>query len=134
MAISPPKRNFLILCTVALFPLLAICALFVFRDSGEKRAVAEQAVYAAQTSPAMAAVIGVPMEPGWPIRGTVVTRQGEGHAELRIPLNGSRGKGVLLERAQQSQKRWRLCSLEFQADGGERVTLVDAASTDCAAE
>jgi hypothetical protein len=134
MAIPPAKRNFLILCTVALFPLLAICALFVFRDSGEKRAVAEQAVYAAQTSSAVAAEIGLPMQPGWPIRGNVVTRKGEGHAELQIPLNGSHGKGVLLERAQQNQKRWRLCSLEFRSDSGKRLTLVDAASTHCAAE
>ena len=134
MALSPAGRNFLILSTVALFPLLAVCALFVFRDSGEKRAVAEQAVYAAQTSPAVEAEIGVPMQPGWPIRGTVVTRKGEGHAELRIPLNGSRGKGVLLEWAQQDQKRWRLCSLEFRSDSGNRLTLMAPASTHCTAE
>jgi hypothetical protein len=134
MALSASRRNLLILCTVGLFPLLAVCALFFFRDSGEKRAVAEQAVYAAQTSPAIAAEIGLPMQPGWPIRGRVISQKGDGNADLQIPLNGNRGRGMLIEWAQQSQKRWRLCSLEFRSESGKRFTLVDAAGTHCEAE
>ena len=127
-------RNAVIICSVALFPLLAVMGLFVFRGTGQKRAIAEPAVYAAQTSSTVAAEIGLPMQPGWPIRGNVLSRKGEGNADLRIPLNGSRGKGVLVEWAQQRQKRWRLCSLEFRSENGTRITLVDPARTHCEAE
>ena len=124
-------RNALILAPVALFPFLLLGALFVFRSTGQKRAVADSAIYLAQSSPQVAALIGLPIEPGWPVRGSVTEKGGNGHAELEVRLRGSRSSGMLGERAQRSQGKWQICSLSFTPDGGAPLQLVDAAQKRC---
>ena len=132
---SKARRNALILGSVFVFPLLVLAALFLFlRDSGFKTAAADPAIYKSQTSPAMVALIGTPMQPGWPIRGTLVTHKGFGHADLRIPLAGPRGQGTLVEWAQQRQAKWQLCSLVFHAANGTTLTLVYDNTTGCKRE
>ncbi len=128
---SKALRNALILAPVALFPFLLLGVLFVFRSTGQKRAVADSAIYLAQSSPQVAALIGLPIEPGWPVHGSVIERGGNGSAILEIRLRGSRGSGTLSERAQRSQNQWRICSLTFVGDGAPPLRLVDAAHTDC---
>jgi hypothetical protein len=124
-------RNALILAPVALFPILLLGALFVFRSTGQKRAVADSAIYLAQSSPQVAAAIGLPIEPGWPVHGSVLESGEGGNAELTIRLRGSRASGTLSERAQRSQRKWQICSLTFALDGGTPLELVDRARTHC---
>ena len=124
----------LILAPVACFPFVLLGALFFFRSTGLKRAVADPAIYVAQTSPQVAVTIGLPMQPGWPIRGTVLTNKTGGNADLIIPLNGGHGRGTLVEWAQKNAGRWQVCSLLFRADTGASVMLVNPANTHCAAE
>lgn len=125
------RRNALILAPVALFPFLLLGALFVFRSTGQKRAVADSAIYLAQSSPQVAALIGLPIEPGWPVHGSVIERGDNGHAELEVRLHGSRGSGTLSELAQRSQGQWRICLLIFMPDGGVPMPLAGAADTRC---
>lgn len=99
-----------------------------------KRAVADPAIYAAQTSPAVAARIGLPIEPGWPVHGTVDANKVSGNADLAIQLSGSRGRGTLIEWAQKKDGKWRLCSLVFRPENGSGLELVDAATTRCEPE
>jgi len=127
-------RNALILAPIALFPFLLLGVLFFFRDSSQKRAVADQAIYLAQSTPKVAAQIGLPIEPGWPIRGHVLEKGGSGNADLIIGLNGSRGSGTLSEWAQRSQGKWRICSLTFTSTSQTPVQLVDQAQTHCEPE
>jgi hypothetical protein len=127
-------RNALILAPVALFPFLLLGTLFVFRSTGQKRAVADSAIYLAQSSPQVAALIGLPIEPGWPVHGRLLEKGGDGNADLEIRLNGSRGSGTLREWAQRRQGKWRICSLIFMPDGGESLQLVDPAQTHCETE
>jgi cytochrome oxidase complex assembly protein 1 len=123
---SKQGRNALILASVFVFPLLILAALFLFlRDSGFKTAAADPAIYKSQTSPAMVALLGTPMQPGWPIRGTLTTHQGFGNAVLRIPLAGPRAQGTLFESARRQRGKWQLCSLVFQSSDGIRLILVD---------
>jgi Cytochrome oxidase complex assembly protein 1 len=131
---SRARRNALILGCVLAFPVTGLLILFYFRDSGRKRAIAESAIYRAQTSSQLAAMIGLPMQPGWPVRGTVVSRNGSGNADLRIVLTGSRGEGTLFEWAQQEGGKWQICSLSFHSSAGADLTLVDAAGTHCEPE
>ena len=131
---SKALRNALILAPVALFPFLLLGALFVFRSTGQKRAVADSAIYLAQSSPQVAALIGLPIEPGWPVRGSVIEKGGNGHAELEVRLRGSHGSGTLSERAQRSQGKWRICSLSFTPSDGASLQLVDPAQTHCEAQ
>ena len=127
VALSKNRRNALLLSPLILFPLLILAALFWFRQSSLKQAVAAPAIYEAKASPALAAQIGLPIESGWPIRGTVTAHKGHGSADLEIPLTGSHGKGVLLAWAQQRRGKWRLCSLSFHLDSGQTLTILDAA-------
>jgi hypothetical protein len=131
---SQSRRNLLLLAPVFFFPLILLAILFLFRSSSLKRAIADPAIYAAQSSPAVAAQIGLPIEPGWPIRGTVRSRQGSGNADLQILVSGSRAHGVLFEWAQQDRGKWRICSLEFRSADGSRLNLVDSATTHCEPE
>jgi hypothetical protein len=127
-------RNGLILAPVALFPFLLLGVLFAFKSSSQKRAIADPAIYAAQTSPAVEAQLGLPIQPGWPVRGSVVSKNGYGNADLQIPLNGSKGKGILSEWAQQEKGKWHICSLDLAAPNGSQLTLVDEATTHCEPE
>ena len=128
---SKSLRNALILAPVALFPFLLLGVLFVFRSTGQKRAVADSAIYLAQSSPQVANLIGLPIEPGWPVHGSVLERSGNGHAELKVRLRGSHGSGTLSEQAQRNQGAWRICSLIFTPDGGVSLPLVGTAETHC---
>ncbi len=127
-------RNALILAPVALFPFLLVGVLFAFKSSSQKRAIADPAIYMAQTSPKVEAALGLPIQPGWPVRGSVISKHGFGNADLQIPLNGSRGKGTLSEWAQQEKGKWHICSLRFSAPDGTLLTLVDEATTHCEPE
>ena len=127
-------RNALILAPVALFPFLLVGVLFAFKSSSQKRAIADPAIYQAQTTPAVEAALGLPIQPGWPVRGRVISKHGFGNADLQIPLNGSRGKGMLSEWAQQEKGKWHICSLRFVAPNGTLLTLVDDAATRCERE
>jgi len=131
---SKRLRNALLLAPVAIFPFVLLGVLFVFRSTGQKRAIADPAIYMAQASPQVAAQTGLPIEPGWPVRGHVLERGGDGNADLEIRLQGSRAAGTLNEWAQRSQGKWRICSLEFRSGDHPPLQLVDPAQTHCEPE
>jgi hypothetical protein len=135
-AVKPSKalRNALLLAPVALFPFVLIGVLFLFRSTGQKRAVADAAIYMAQASPKVAAEIGLPISPGWPVHGHVLEKGDGGNADLTIRLNGSRAVGTLTEWAQRSQGKWHICSLNFTSPDRPPLQLVDPAQTHCEPE
>ncbi len=130
---SPSKlrRNAAILTLVFLFPVLILSALFLFRRSSLQRSAADPAIFDAQSSPAMANLIGVPMLPGWPIHGTLRSAHGSGFATLQIPIAGPRGKGTLLESARQQSKHWQVCFLVFHPQAGPDLPLIAAPNAGC---
>ena len=128
------RRNATILATVFLFPLVILCLLFLFKRSSEKRAAADPAIYAAQSSPNVASQIGLPIEAGWSITGNILTSGNDGNADLQIPLHGSHGQGMLIEWAQRQKGRWHLCSLQFNSAIGGKVILVDPGNSGCEPE
>lgn len=128
------RRNALILGCGLAFPMAALAILLYFRGSGQRRAIADAAIYQAQGSAQLIGMIGLPIEPGWPVRGRVLTRNGNSNADLRVPLSGPRGKGTLLEWAQQDAGKWHICSLQFHSSTGVELTLVDPAGSHCEAE
>ena len=128
------RRNALILALLFLFPILVMTALTFFRKIGMKRVIADPAIYAAQTSPALEAQIGIPIEPGWPVRGSVVTKGGNGNAYLEIPISGPQGRGVLTQWSLQKYGTWRLCALHFHPKEGATLEIVSPANTGCHAD
>ena len=73
------------------------------------------------------------MQAGKPA-GSFISKGGNGNADLKIPLQGPKGNGSLLEWAQEEHGQWHLCSLDFQPEHGKSLTLVDAAKTHCEPE
>jgi hypothetical protein len=128
------RRNALILALLFTFPLLLLSALYLFKRDSLSRSAADPAIFAAQSSSALAAQIGLPMQPGWRIRGRANARHGSGNADLQIPLSGPNGRGELIEWAQQEHSRWHLCSLTFRNENGRELLLVDPATTHCEPE
>ena len=128
---SKARRNATILVLFFLFPVLILALLFFFRQSSLKRSVADQAIYIAESSPKVAEAIGLPIQPGWPIRGRILSKSGAGNADLQIPLRGSRSEGILNEWAQQNRGKWRICSLSFQASKGDNLRLVESVTSAC---
>ncbi len=117
-------RNGLVIATVlCVFPALILGALSWFLASARRQAAAEPAIFLAQSSEAVIARLGEPISAGWPVRGWLQAKNGEGAARLRIPVSGPKGSGVLEETAEQREKLWTACAVEFVAADGERLLL-----------
>ncbi len=69
-------------------------------------------------------VLGTPIERGWFVGGKINVSTGVGHAQLTIPVHGPRAKGQLLVIADERLGPWKITSLYFRPEGGERITLV----------
>jgi hypothetical protein len=57
-----------------------------------------------------------------------------GNADLTISLAGSRGRGKLLEWAQNGYESWHLCSLSFVNSNGEQMVLMPDENARCERE
>jgi hypothetical protein len=127
------RRNAAILAVVFSCPLIAVGILFYVRHGARVGVVADLAIYAAETSSEVNSLLGDPIVAGKP-SGSSVTKNGSGNADLVIPLAGPKGRGLLTERAQQTQGKWRLCGLDFQPEHGSSVMLVDETKSHCERE
>ncbi len=128
------RKLCVLLLVLGVFPALVLGTLNWFMRSARKRAAADPAIYAAQSSPAIIALLGSPIAWGWPIRGQASSSNGSGSADLQIPLSGTLGKGVLIEHARQQAKQWLVCALEFHSATGLVVPMVNGSHSPCAAK
>lgn len=79
----------------------------------------------AQGDPSVAEALGEPIEPGWFVSGNINVDGASGHAELAIPVNGSRAAGTLYVVADKVAGEWVYETMELAVDGGsERVSLL----------
>jgi hypothetical protein len=79
----------------------------------------------AQSSSAVIAALGEPVEAGWMVSGEWNENGASGDAKLSIPLTGPRGAGTLFLEAEKSAGRWDYSVLTFvPASGGETVDLL----------
>ena len=91
------------------------------------------AVNAAQASPAFRNAVGQPVQTGTFVRGTMSPFSG--NADLKIPISGDKGEGVLEEWAQQQSGKWQLCSLVYRSkDGQTRIVILPDESAPCERE
>lgn len=110
-----------------------IAAIFMIVFGSMKQSGAYQlALSRANATPAVVTQIGQPLKGGWFITGNIHTSGPSGHAELAIPLSGTRGKGTLYTIADKQLGEWKTCSLVFMPDSsGTKVVIVDSATTQC---
>lgn len=68
----------------------------------------------ARSNPAVIDLIGVPMEPGFFVGGSMPTPNEQGMVDLAITLTGPKGKGVILIAGQNLGNEWHYKRLLFR--------------------
>ena len=102
-----------------------------FRAQDPARIAAREAL----SSDVVMRSIGQPMNVGPFIRGNLVSSNGSGTADLIIPIRGPKGKGTLLEWAQESSGKWRICSLTFRSSTESAdIAIIPEEKSDCERE
>ncbi len=100
--------------------------ILAFVQAGMKRSGAYQdALAAAQSSPAARLVLGEPIEAGWWLTGSIDVNQSSGRADIAFPVSGPEGAGKLYAIGNKRAGRWTLELLELQVEGhDDRVDLL----------
>ncbi len=84
-----------------------IAAIALLINTGFKSsAVYQEAMQAAQSNPRVIAVLGEPIREGFPIMGSIETAGLSGEADLRIPIRGPEGRGMLQASARRQGGVW----------------------------
>jgi Cytochrome oxidase complex assembly protein 1 len=110
-------------------------ALWIFVLQFRAQEPARMAAHEALSSDEMMKRIGQPIKVGPFIRGSLVSNNGSGIADLIIPVRGPRGKGMLREWAQESSGKWRICSLTFRSNANStEVVIIPDAKSNCERE
>jgi hypothetical protein len=84
---------------------IALIALLI-NTSFKSSVVYQEAMQAAQSNPRVIAVLGEPIREGFPIMGSIETAGLSGEADLRIPIRGPEGRGVLQASARRQSGVW----------------------------
>lgn len=132
----PPQKNWfqrhigltiaggcgVLLAAAALFVLLILVFVFgLLKNSDATKLALERA----QSNPTVVEHIGRPLELGWIISGNINTSGPSGHAELEIPVHGSRGKGTIYVVADKTAGMWTFSTLQVAfADGAPRIDVL----------
>ena len=116
----------LIGCGVVIVLIAAFCAVVaVFAFGAMKRSnVYKGAVERAQNDPRVKAVLGEPVETGWWVSGSVNISNGNGNAELTIPLSGPKASGKLHAIATIENGDWKYEQLSMKPERGDRIDLL----------
>jgi hypothetical protein len=90
--------------------------------------VYQTAIQVAQAHPEVRRELGDPIETGWMVSGSVQVTGPSGHADVSVPLSGSRASGTLYGVADKSAGRWAFSKLEVEVDGrAARIDLLPSA-------
>jgi hypothetical protein len=89
----------------------------------------------ARSSTEVTQLIGQPLNTGRFVKGYVISKGGNGNADLTIPIHGPLGYGTLVEWAQEDKGNWHICSLLFRSSDASTATqIVSDTSTHCERE
>jgi hypothetical protein len=127
-----PKNIVPIGLAAVLALVLSIATIWIVSFQSRTREPVKLAADVARASAAVRHLIGEPMKVGRWTKGNLVADNGDGNADLTIPVYGPLGRGILLEWAQEDTGKWHLCSLLLRSnDVSTSITLVSDASTHC---
>lgn len=85
-----------------------------------------EAMQRAQKSPKVQEALGTPVESGLSFQGGVNYNNGEGSANLSVPISGPKASGTLkAEATRQAGQPWQYSVLEVQVEGGDKIDLKD---------
>jgi hypothetical protein len=131
MSMPPYIRATLLAATV--LALILIAAIFAYLHQAF-RAPAAVAFATARRSYEFQRSIGEPSHIKLMTTGRILETGGNGNADLVIPVSGPRGRGKLLEWAQESDGKWHICSLDLQLRDAAPITIVNDLNTHCERE
>jgi len=91
--------------------------------------VCQMAVERAQADPAALQLVGIPVERGFLVSGSIQISGPSGHADLAIPIHGSKARGTIYAVAVKSAGLWQFKVLELAVKGRqERIDLLAASN------
>lgn len=91
--------------------------------------VSKMAIAAAESNPAVKQRLGDPIKRGFFTSGSIEISGSSSHADLEIPIRGSRGKATIYAVAKKSAGIWKFDTLEVAFDGASpRVSLLQEES------
>jgi hypothetical protein len=90
--------------------------------------VCQLAVKQAQSNSAVVEQLGSPIKQGLFVSGSIETTGPSGHADVSIPVSGSKAKGTLYAVGSKSAGEWTFETLRL-AVGSNRVDLLDSSSS-----
>jgi hypothetical protein len=129
------RRAVQVFLALGVFLLLVIVGFWILRFERRIRAPIALAARTVRGSSEVRHVLGSPMMVGRFVKGNLNSGNGNGNADLAIPLYGPLGRGTLLEWTQEDAGKWSICSLVFRSsDGLTSITLVEDSSTHCERE
>jgi hypothetical protein len=79
--------------------------------------VYRETIETVRTHPAARAELGDPIETGWFVSGSIEVTGPSGHADVSVPLSGSKRSGKVYAVANKSAGRWEFSLLELEVDG-----------------
>ena len=86
----------------------------------------EEAVAAARGDTAVVAALGLPIEEGFFVMGSIEVSPSSGYAELAIPISGPKGGGTIFVVAEKYSGTWTYDQMEVSVDAtGEWIDLLD---------
>lgn len=97
----------------AFMALFAALLLKTMRSSDAYQVAVSTAVH----DSAVVAALGAPVEPGWYMTGQIQVSEAEGHANLTIPISGSRSSGALQVVADKAAGKWTFQTLTVRVEG-----------------
>ena len=101
---------------------------FIFGMMRNSAAV-KMALKQAQSNAVVAERLGTPLETGWFMSGNVNVTGSSGHADMEIPVHGSKGKGTIYLVADKSAGLWSFSTLQVAfADNEARIDLLQPAT------
>lgn len=124
---SPKRssRTTLVLAISGAFILLILFVVGIFSLIGNSD-VCKAAIEKAQANAAVVEGLGEPIKRGWVVQGHIEVSTGSGHADLAIPLSGSKRKGTLYAVAVKSAGLWKFETLQLDIEGDEkRIDLLE---------
>jgi hypothetical protein len=89
--------------------------------------VVDEALERAAADPRVGEALGLPLERGWFVRGSLEYRNGGGEADLTVPLEGPRSEATLFLEAVRREGEWVFERLAVELEAtGERIDLLEA--------
>jgi|APLak6261678615_1056124.scaffolds.fasta_scaffold01350_3 hypothetical protein len=92
----------------------------------EGSSVFAQAMKQANENPEVAASLGTPLKTGLGVTGAYQDNNGSGSADFSVPVEGPKGKGTLVVKAEGRRGTWTFKELTVDV-GGKRIDLLEAA-------